>query len=292
MSTSQIASDEKIASALARLGATALPSDDSLVLKMALVALGNITTGGGGASNALLLAGPSAATLDSLTAATAATGGLFYGTQSAADRKFTLTAAGAALTEAADAASQRTALACPGLAVANVFTVNGAVSAPAFSLTGIPFTGGTATTTKPLFLLEPSGTTSTGWSTSGTMFGVNAPSGFTGNVFDFQITGLSGIRGFINSAGNSTIYLGQRGAYISTVADYYLSIQNYFGNVVTQDSSGTTSLGVSGAVSVGNATIGFYGVTPIARAVLATGAGATVDNVITALQNLGLVKQS
>lgn len=38
--------------------------------------------------------------------------------------------------------------------------------------------------------------------------------------------------------------------------------------------------------------IGFYGVAPIERAVLATGAGATVDNVITALQNLGLVKQS
>lgn len=38
--------------------------------------------------------------------------------------------------------------------------------------------------------------------------------------------------------------------------------------------------------------LGFYGVTAIARAVLATGAGATVDNVITALQNLGLVKQS
>ena len=38
--------------------------------------------------------------------------------------------------------------------------------------------------------------------------------------------------------------------------------------------------------------IGFYGVAPIERALLATGAGATVDNVITALQNLGLVKQS
>lgn len=38
--------------------------------------------------------------------------------------------------------------------------------------------------------------------------------------------------------------------------------------------------------------IGFYGVAPIARAVLATGAGATVDNVISALQALGLVKQS
>lgn len=38
--------------------------------------------------------------------------------------------------------------------------------------------------------------------------------------------------------------------------------------------------------------LGFYGVTAIARAVLATGAAHTVDDVITALQNLGLVKQS
>lgn len=38
--------------------------------------------------------------------------------------------------------------------------------------------------------------------------------------------------------------------------------------------------------------IGFYGVAPIARAILATGGGASVDDVITALQNLGLVKQS
>ena len=50
----------------------------------------------------------------------------------------------------------------------------------------------------------------------------------------------------------------------------------------------------AGDVALGNATgkLGFYAVTPITRAVLATGGGATVDNVITALQNLGLVKQS
>jgi hypothetical protein len=41
-----------------------------------------------------------------------------------------------------------------------------------------------------------------------------------------------------------------------------------------------------------NPLIGFYGVSAIARAVLATGAGHTVDDVISALQNLGLVKQS
>ncbi len=45
-------------------------------------------------------------------------------------------------------------------------------------------------------------------------------------------------------------------------------------------------------LSHGGTTLGFYGVTPIARQTLPTGAGRTVDDVITALQNLGLVKQS
>lgn len=38
--------------------------------------------------------------------------------------------------------------------------------------------------------------------------------------------------------------------------------------------------------------IGFYGVAPVARQLLATGVGATADDIITALQNLGLVKQA
>ena len=56
------------------------------------------------------------------------------------------------------------------------------------------------------------------------------------------------------------------------------------------DTSEREGLRIRGAGS--EPAIGFYGVAPIARAVLATGAGATVDDVITALQNLGLVKQS
>ena len=51
-------------------------------------------------------------------------------------------------------------------------------------------------------------------------------------------------------------------------------------------------LEMDGALNHDGATAGFYGTTPIAQALLATGAGATVDNVITALQNLGLVKQT
>lgn len=65
--------------------------------------------------------------------------------------------------------------------------VNGAASTPATILDGTWFTGGSATTTKPQLLVEPAGTTSTGWSTSGTGIGVNAASGFAGNVADFQI---------------------------------------------------------------------------------------------------------
>ena len=61
-------------------------------------------------------------TLANLTAATAATGGLFYGTQSSADKKFTLTAAGATLIEAADAAAQVAAL--------NAVTSGGALGTP------------------------------------------------------------------------------------------------------------------------------------------------------------------
>ncbi len=40
-------------------------------------------------------------------------------------------------------------------------------------------------------LVEPTGTTSTNWSTSGTGFGVNAASGFTGNLIDAKVAGSS-----------------------------------------------------------------------------------------------------
>jgi hypothetical protein len=62
--------------------------------------------------------------------------------------------------------------------------------------------------------------------------------------------------------------------------------------VVACDSTGTDREGFRVESDGTQPLVGFYGVTAIARAVLATGAGHTVDDVITALQNLGLVKQS
>lgn len=140
-------------------------------------------------------------TLSALTASTPGTAGLLYTVQGGADRKLSMTAAGAQMLEAANAAAQQVLLGITGggaislggytltvpatgtaalLGIAQSFTaaqtisVNGAVSSPAVSLTGTIYSGGTATTTKPLFLIEPSGTTSTGWSTGGTLLGLNA----------------------------------------------------------------------------------------------------------------------
>lgn len=79
----------------------------------------------------------------------------------------------------------------PAWTGAHIFSKNGALSSPTITLTGTPVTGGSATTTKPLFLLEPSGTTSTGWNTAGTLLGINAPTGFTG---DLQWWGENGTR--------------------------------------------------------------------------------------------------
>jgi len=79
-------------------------------------------------------------------------------------------------------------------------STNGAASAPPHSLTGTWFTGGTSTTTKPQFLIEPAGTTSNNWSISGTGCGVNAPAGFAGDLAWFGINGVSRLR--ITSSGD------------------------------------------------------------------------------------------
>ena len=70
-------------------------------------------------------------------------------------------------------------------------TTDSALSTPVLSLTGNWITGGTSSTTKPHMLIEPTGTASNNWSANGTGLGVNAASGFTGNVADFQLNGTS-----------------------------------------------------------------------------------------------------
>ena len=69
-------------------------------------------------------------------------------------------------------------------------TLNGAASTPPVLLTGTWFTGGTSTTTKPQLLIEPTGTTSTGWNTNGTGLGLNANSSYFGDFISMQRGGV------------------------------------------------------------------------------------------------------
>lgn len=83
-------------------------------------------------------------------------------------------------------------------------SVNGALSAPAINGTGTWITGGSATTTKPYALIEPTGTTSTAWSTSGTGLGINAASGFSGHLINCQVAAAD--RFNVNSSGGIRSY--------------------------------------------------------------------------------------
>jgi hypothetical protein len=93
-----------------------------------------------------------------------------------------------------------------------ISSLNGAASAPPGTFTGTWFTGGTATTTKPQVLIEPTGTTSTAWSTSGTGLGVNAASGFAGpaDCSEWHVSG--------GTAGAYTLN-GQAGAGTASIND-------------------------------------------------------------------------
>jgi hypothetical protein len=97
-----------------------------------------------------------------------------------------------------------------------VATANAAASLPPLSATGAWFTGGTSTTTKPHVLIEPAGTSSTAWSTFGTGWGVNAPPGFLGNLFDAQVNGTRAFA--VDYLGNITM---RNGAVQLTTPDNF-----------------------------------------------------------------------
>ena len=108
-------------------------------------------------------------------------------------------------------------------------TYTSLADAPAKSFTGAWFTGGLPATTKPHFLIEPTGTTSTAWSTSGTGLGVNAASGFAGRLLDLQINGTS--RFYVdNNGGNPGAYiLGAGTLFVNQNSNNGVLIGNYAG---------------------------------------------------------------
>lgn len=91
------------------------------------------------------------------------------------------------------------------LAISGVTTHSGnsAASTSIDLFSGTWFTGGSATTTKPHVLIEPAGATSTGWATAGTGLGVNAASGFTGQLLVLQLNGVNRLT--VDSTGSATL---------------------------------------------------------------------------------------
>lgn len=115
---------------------------------------------------------------------------------------------------------------------------NATASSPAKAFTGTWFTAtGTATTTKPHLLIEPTGTTSTGWSTSGTGLGVNAASGFAGSLLDLQVNGTSQAK----FTKEGTLSFGAS----TTVAPSTAGVGNWVGTLALFGSSGTLAATVS-----------------------------------------------
>lgn len=127
-------------------------------------------------------------------------------------------------------------------------STNGAVSTPAEILTGTWYTGGTSTTTKPQLLIEPTGTTSNAWSTSGTGIGANAASGFAGNLIDLQVAASSKFS--VSSAGAITAASTVNGATLSggTLTGGSLSATAVNGLSVA---SGTISVGTWNGTAIG-----------------------------------------
>ena len=80
-----------------------------------------------------------------------------------------------------------------------LLTANGAASAASLRLSGTWFTGGTNTTTFPQLLISPTGATLPMLNTAGTGGIINAPSGFTGDLFWLGVNGVLSCR--ITSAG-------------------------------------------------------------------------------------------
>jgi hypothetical protein len=118
---------------------------------------------------------------------------------------FSMTTSATSFTNAAVWRTGLSVLALSGgtLTGALVNSTNSAASTPTEQLTGTWFTGGTATTTKPHVLIEPTGATSTAWSTNGTGIGVNSASGFTGNLIDLKTNNTSYLR--VSAAGTTTV---------------------------------------------------------------------------------------
>lgn len=146
-------------------------------------------------------------------------------------------------------------------------TTAGAASTPAMKFTGAVYAAGSATTNKALVLIEPTGTTSTGWSTSGTGLGINLPTGFAGRAIDVQKNGATMLS--INNDGAfttiGTVVANGGGLYMRNGAADLFNVQ-----------SSNTSLCVAPTYKMGWSSASAFGMTPDAFFMRA-GAAASIQ---------------
>lgn len=160
-------------------------------------------------------------------------------------------------------------------------TKNGAASVPSMRLDGTIFSGGSATTTKPYFLLEPAGTTSAFWNTSGTLIGGNADGAFVGDLINVGVGGASSFSvtyaGLVN--GNNASFGGNVLGAVSVRAGALQAFQSV-PSVGTCGTLGTGSFNSSGFIN--SSTTGVCGPVITFTYTAPTGWSCHMDNSTTA----------
>lgn len=158
-------------------------------------------------------------------------------------------------------------------------SANGIVSQPALALTGLWYSGGSATTTKPTALFEPAGTTSTAWNTAGTGLGINAASGFTGNLIDLQLSGASkfkvdstGVGTFANSITSGAV---NSSSTVTAGASSALAISGRF--KITSGSDGNAIFSNTGITGLTKIQFGVDDAAPDSSVLLGAGSGVGAD---------------
>lgn len=144
--------------------------------------------------------------------------------------------------------------------------VANAASAPAGLFSGTWFTTGTSTTTKPAFLVEQSGATSTGFSTAGTGFAVNSASTFTGRLGDLQKNGTS--RWHVSSEG-LVVNTQPEPAAVDTTAT--LSVANIQSGIITTSTAAAVDMTLPTGTLMDDSVVGVQNDMAIMWSVINTG---------------------
>jgi len=111
------------------------------------------------------------------------------------------------------------------------------------------------------------------------------------SAFGVNTLNLGGGSSALNTATSIILYTAANEITLTGTARLTLDSAGLF----TLWDGGNFALGTTTGTKIGTATtqkLGFFNATPVVRPVLATGAGATADDIITVLQNLGLVGQT